>query len=49
MKHPDLVLEQWRAAAALVDSTAQGLQDEVLHKTFINTAPVRAIIEKSDR
>jgi class 3 adenylate cyclase/tetratricopeptide (TPR) repeat protein len=45
IKRPDLEREQWQAAKVIIDSTADGLQDENLRTTFINAAPVREIIE----
>jgi len=49
MKRPDLEREHWKAAASIVESTADGVQDEGLHKTFMNAAPVREIIEHANR
>ncbi|MBI5016154.1 MAG: AAA family ATPase [Deltaproteobacteria bacterium] len=44
---PDREREHWQAAAAIVGSTAEGLQDEALRKTFLEAAPVWEILEKS--
>jgi class 3 adenylate cyclase/tetratricopeptide (TPR) repeat protein len=49
MKTPDLGREQWQAAGAIVEYTADGLQDEGLRRTFLNAAPVREIIEHANR
>jgi tetratricopeptide (TPR) repeat protein len=45
MKRPDLERERWQAAASIIASTANGLQDEGLRDTFINAAPIREIME----
>jgi tetratricopeptide (TPR) repeat protein len=49
MKNQELEREHWKAAAAIIESTAGGLQDKSLRKTFINAAPVREIIEHASR
>ena len=49
MKRPDLERDQWQAANAVVESTADGLDDEQLRATFINAAPVKKIIERANR
>jgi len=49
MTRQDLKQEQWRAAASVVQSIADGLQDETLRKTFINAAPVKEIMEHANR
>ena len=49
MKRPDLEREQWQAAASVVKSTAEGLQDEQLRTVFSNAAPVREIMEHVNR
>jgi len=49
MKRPDLEQEQWQAAKAIVESTADGLDDEQLQATFINAAPVKEIMERANR
>ncbi|MFQ5917027.1 MAG: adenylate/guanylate cyclase domain-containing protein, partial [Candidatus Binatia bacterium] len=49
MKTPDLEREQWQAAGAIVESTADGLQDEGLRRTFLNAAPVKEILEHANR
>jgi tetratricopeptide (TPR) repeat protein len=41
--------EQWQAAMAVVESTADELKDEGLKTTFINAAPIREIIERASR
>ena len=49
MKRSDLKREQWLAAMAVTESTADGLDDEQLRATFINAAPVKKIIERANR
>jgi tetratricopeptide (TPR) repeat protein len=49
MKRSDLEQEQWQAAKAIVESTANGLDDEQLRTTFINAAPVQEIMERTNR
>ncbi len=49
MKNQGLEREHWKAAAAIIESTAGGLQDKSLRKTFINATPVREIIEHASR
>lgn len=49
MKRPDLEREQWQAAASVVKSTAEELQDEQLRTVFSNAAPVREIIKHANR
>ena len=49
MKRPDLQREQWNTAAAIIQSTADGLQDEALRDTFLNAAIVREITDNSNR
>jgi tetratricopeptide (TPR) repeat protein len=44
-KRQNLEREQWRAAATIVQSIADGLPDDELRETFINSAPVREIME----
>ena len=44
MKRPDQAGEQWQAAASIVRSTAEGLEDEGLRETFLGAAPVREIL-----
>jgi tetratricopeptide (TPR) repeat protein len=44
MQRPDQAREQWQAAAAIVRSTAGGLEDEGLRETFLGAAPVRKIL-----
>jgi tetratricopeptide (TPR) repeat protein len=44
-KRPDQVREQWQAAAAIVRSTADGLEDEGLRETFLAAAPVFEILK----
>jgi class 3 adenylate cyclase/tetratricopeptide (TPR) repeat protein len=45
MKRPDLERERWQAAASIIASTAEGVQDERLRDTFINAVPIREIME----
>jgi tetratricopeptide (TPR) repeat protein len=47
MNRADLAAEQWRAAAAVVNSTADGLSDEALRSPFLAAAPIRAILERA--
>jgi len=47
MNRADLAGQEWRAAAAVVDSTAKGLSDEALRSTFLAAAPVRTIVERA--
>ena len=49
MKRPDLEREQWLAAAKVAESTADGLQEKSLRTTFVNAAPIREIMEYSNR
>ena len=49
MKRPDLEREHWKAAASIVESTADGLKEERLRRTFMNAAPVREIVEHTNR
>jgi tetratricopeptide (TPR) repeat protein len=49
MKRFDLEREQWHAAASIVESTAEELQEEELREAFINAAPVREITERANR
>jgi tetratricopeptide (TPR) repeat protein len=49
MNRHDLSREQWQAAASLVQSTADGLQDKDLRETFTTAAPVREIMERANR
>jgi tetratricopeptide (TPR) repeat protein len=48
-KRQELEREHWKAAATIIESTADGLQDKALRKTFINAAPVREIMERANR
>jgi tetratricopeptide (TPR) repeat protein len=45
MKQQDLEQEHWQAADAIVQLTADGIQDNELRETFTNAAPVREIME----
>jgi tetratricopeptide (TPR) repeat protein len=45
MKQQDLEQKHWQAAAAIVQSTADGLQDDELRETLFNAAPVREMME----
>jgi tetratricopeptide (TPR) repeat protein len=45
MKQQDLEQKHWQAAAAIIQTTADGLQDNELRETFINAAPVKEIME----
>ena len=47
MKRADLEREQWQIAKALVESTADGLDDETLRTTFINAAPIIEILDRA--
>ena len=49
MNRPDLEREQWQAAASVINSTADDLEDEELRTTFINAKPVREILENANR
>ncbi len=46
---PDLKREQWQAAASVVKSTADDLEDKELRTTFINAKPVQEILENANR
>jgi Tfp pilus assembly protein PilF len=48
MERPDRAREQWQAAAAIVRSTADGLEDHDLRETFLGAAPVRQIAEHAN-
>jgi hypothetical protein len=48
MKRIDLRREQWQRAAVIVQSTADGLQEDGLRNTFLNAAPVKEILQHSD-
>jgi hypothetical protein len=49
MQRPDQAREQWQAAAAIVRSTAEGLEDPNLRDTFLGAAPVLEILEHANR
>jgi class 3 adenylate cyclase/tetratricopeptide (TPR) repeat protein len=49
MKQEELEREQWKAAADVIKSTVDELQDKALRKTFINAAPIREIMESANR
>jgi class 3 adenylate cyclase/tetratricopeptide (TPR) repeat protein len=46
MKKPDLERKHWRQAAALIESTASGLQEEALRNTFLNATQVQEILKQ---
>jgi tetratricopeptide (TPR) repeat protein len=48
MNRPDLERQQWQAAAAVVRSTANGLDDQALREMFLAAAPVREIAEHAN-
>lgn len=47
MKRLDLEREQWQAASAIVQTTAEDLQDPNLEKIFTTAAPVQEILKNS--
>jgi len=49
MNRSDLEQEQWQAAASIIKSTADDLEDKELRMTFINAGPVREILEQANR
>jgi tetratricopeptide (TPR) repeat protein len=49
MNRQDLVRNHWQAAASVVNSTADDLEDEELRKTFIKAKPVQEILENANR
>jgi tetratricopeptide (TPR) repeat protein len=49
MKRQELEREHWKAAAAVIKSTSDELQDKALQKAFINAAPIREIMESATR
>jgi tetratricopeptide (TPR) repeat protein len=49
INRPDLEREQWQTAAAVVNSTADDLEDEELRTTFISAKPVQEILENANR
>jgi hypothetical protein len=49
MNRPDLEREQWQAAASVINSTADDLEDKELRTTFINAKPVRDILDNANR
>ncbi|KKL54526.1 hypothetical protein LCGC14_2264560, partial [marine sediment metagenome] len=49
MNRPDLEREQWQAARAVIQATADGLEDQDLRQIFINAAPVQEIMEHAAR
>jgi len=49
MKRSDLEREEWQAATAIVESTAEGLKEEGLRETFMNAALIREIMEHATR
>jgi tetratricopeptide (TPR) repeat protein len=48
MNRPDRAREHWQAAAAVVRSTADGLEEPNLRETFLGAASVRQIAEHAD-
>ena len=49
MNRPDLEREQWQAARAIVESTADALEDRALRQIFVTAAPVQEILENASR
>jgi tetratricopeptide (TPR) repeat protein len=49
MNRPDLEREQWQAAASVINSTADDLEDEELRTTFLNAKPVKEILDNANR
>jgi hypothetical protein len=49
MNRRDLEREQWQAAASVVNSTADDLEDKELRTTFINAEPAREILDNANR
>jgi tetratricopeptide (TPR) repeat protein len=49
MNRHDLSREQWQAAASIIQSTADGLQEKDLRRTFTHAAPVRQMMEAANR
>jgi hypothetical protein len=49
MNRHDLEREQWQAAASIIKSTAEDLEDKELRTTFINADPVREILKNANR
>jgi tetratricopeptide (TPR) repeat protein len=49
MNRSDLELKQWQAAASIIESTANDLEDNELQKTFVNASPVQEILVNANR
>jgi class 3 adenylate cyclase/tetratricopeptide (TPR) repeat protein len=49
MNRHDLKQNHWQAAASVIKSTADDLEDKELRKTFINAKPVREILDNANR
>ena len=49
MNRSDLEQKQWQAAASIIKSTADDLEDKELQATFINADPVREILDRTNR
>ena len=49
LKRPKHEQEHWKAAAAVIKSTMDELQDRALRETFINAAPIREIMENANQ
>jgi hypothetical protein len=49
MNRPDLEREHWQAAASVINSTADDLEDKELRTTFINAKPVQEILDNANR
>lgn len=49
MNRHDLEREQWQAAAFIIKSTADDLEDKELRTTFVNAKPARHILENANR
>jgi class 3 adenylate cyclase/tetratricopeptide (TPR) repeat protein len=48
MNMSDRKREHWKAAAAIVETTAEGLQDEGLRSTFLNAGPIQEILRHAN-
>ncbi|PQP35461.1 hypothetical protein C6A37_02420 [Desulfobacteraceae bacterium SEEP-SAG9] len=48
MNRSDLEQKQWQAAASIIKSTADDLEDKEVQKTFINASPVQEILEQAN-
>ena len=49
MKKSDLEKKHWQTAMAIIESTAEALEEEGLRNIFLNAAPVREIMEHAAR